>query len=424
VKNWLRKISDWFEGKETSSFPIPIAPDLSWDPAPLSDLISRLHQEPLLRPYLGLRECKVLLQSLQNGHGAENSSELKVLLAKLLVKNQHDHSAVAQSLESFIENRSKTLHVQLEALIRQLEAQNEPTEGTQNNPNAPRTPKQEPPAPPKSPSGDTQAGIAESKGYETSVQVELTLSPNTVSLPEIKDATDTAPTPLPQGHRFILTNDYHPLSRRQMDQIWRFLRKPSRTGQQAENIDLPRTVELFAKQGWLAEPAWQRDKINKVHLVLLIDQSSSMVAWNTFGKQLVVSAIQGGGHRDAEVLWFSNFPQQFESAERPGLLYKDPTRFKSEKMERLLRRCSKQNTEVLIFSDCGAARGGMNEERAKATTAWLQLLKKNVSSVAWLNPMPRRRWGASTADIIQHKVAMFETDQHGLMAAINHLRGR
>lgn len=54
----------------------------------------------------------------------------------------------------------------------------------------------------------------------------------------------------------------------------------------------------------------------------------------------------------------------------------------------LLRRCSKQDTEVLVFSDAGAGRGRMNLERAKATEAFVRLLKTQVSSVAWLNPMP------------------------------------
>lgn len=380
-----------------------------------------LHQEPLLKPYLGLQEGKTLIRALQAGYGAEAPAELKVLLTKLLAKSAQEHATIAHNLDNFLQARSQRQQAVLEEAIRQLEIQAAAAKSGSQKPDiTPPLPPTEPPKPPKPQTGDTRPGTTEKQVYETSVQVELMLSPGALKLPPTEPASPT----LPQGHRFILTNDYHPLSRRQMDQIWRFLRKPSQTGKQAKDVDLTRTVERFAKQGWLDEPAWKREKVNKVHLVILVDQSKSMVAWNSLGKQLVASALQGGGHQDAEVLWFSNLPYQFESEARPGLLYKDPTRFKSEKMEKLLRRCSKQNTEVLIFSDGGAARGGLNEARALATKQWLQILKKHASSVAWVNPMPRRRWGASTADIIQYEVAMFEPDQHGLMAAINYLRGR
>ena len=93
-------------------------------------------------------------------------------------------------------------------------------------------------------------------------------------------------------------------------------------------------------------------------------------------------------------------------------------------MADLLRRCSKQDTELLIFSDAGAARGNLSLERAHATAAFLNILKRHVSSVAWLNPMPPHRWWGTTAELTAHQVSMFETTGRGFMAMINHLRGQ
>ncbi len=399
-----------------------------WNAAPAAELLAALHKEALLRPYLGIGECKTLLNALGSGIGLDDRPQFDLLFTALLIKNKADGDTISRTIEGFFQKRNAEISLEIEAALRQLEAKKEAAQKatgkqTSNNTVPPPVPQ---PAPLPSATG-SGTGSSASPVYETSVQVEIMLSPSTFSLPaseRFKTADTNIAAQPPQGHRFILTDDYQPVSRRQMEQIWRFLRKPSRTGSRAEKIDLPRTIERFARQGWLDQPEWQRDRLNKVHLVLLIDHSSSMLAWNLLGRQLIAAAIQGGGHSRAEVFWFSNLPLQFESATKPGLLFKDTAHLKTEKLENLLRRSSKQDTEVLIFSDGGAARGGLNEERAKRTDVWLQLLKKNVSSVSWLNPMPKTRWWGSTAEWTHHQVAMFEADQRGLMAAINHLRGR
>ncbi len=420
-------MGEWLKSPFTEAV-APTVPALPWDTAPIAELLLRLREEAALRPYLGLQECKTLLKSLGKGYGVEDAKTLDILLAALLVKNKADRAAVPLALEAFFQKRALELDRQVEAVIRALDAQKvveNPTGNKQGAGN--RQQEVEPILSPQPSATETQEAIGAAPKYETEVQMELMLSASTASLASIKppDGTNAElEVQPPQGHPFILTDDYQPVSRRQMDQIWRFLRKPSRTGAQAKDLDLHRTVERLARQGWLDQPEWQREKLNKVQLLLLIDHSNSMLAWHGFGRQLVASALQGGGHRHAEVFWFSNLPHEFESAKKPGLLFKDTAHRQTEKIENLLRRCSNQNTEVLIFSDGGAARGGQNEKRAQLTKEWIEMLKKNTSSVSWLNPMPYTRWWGSTAELTHYEVAMFEANQRGLMAAINHLRGR
>lgn len=123
---------------------------------------------------------------------------------------------------------------------------------------------------------------------------------------------------------YILTNDYQPITVRQMEQVWRFLRKPSRSNTVNPTPDIPKTVEKMAKQGWLDAPVWQQDKTNKVHLLLIIDHMGSMTAWQSLANQLIQTARNGGGHRHAEVRWMHNLPGNFESATKSGILFKDP----------------------------------------------------------------------------------------------------
>ena len=79
---------------------------------------------------------------------------------------------------------------------------------------------------------------------------------------------------------------------------------------------------------------------------------------------------------------------------------------------------------MLIFSDAGAARGGYSEERYELTKKFLAQIKQRVRYIAWLNPMPRKRWANTTAADITRLVPMFEVSRRGLQDAIGVLRGR
>lgn len=397
----------------------PPLPPAGWDGGPATALLLRLREEPALRAKLGVAEAKALLGAFQQGFGLEHRAGLEQLLAMLLVKTAADQEALGRALDDFQLTRARAYWQQAEA-ARQAAV---PKPGTTTPadlalPQEPPTPTPPPPTPPRP--------VPSTPAYQSNIQLELSLSTGaSTALPDLPESAAPADASLPpQGHRFIFTDDYQPVSPRQMDQIWRFLRKPSRTGGRTDELDLPRTVERLARQGWLDRPEWQRDKFNKVHLVLLLDHGGSMLAWQSLARQLAASALGGGGHRAAEIFWFHNLPQQFESAQQSGLLFRDPGHLRSEKMEKLLQRCSKQNTEVLIFSDAGAARGHHNPARIEQTRLWLQLWKRHVSTVAWLNPMPAARWWGSSAEWISHQAGMFESTPRGLMDAVNHLRGR
>jgi hypothetical protein len=83
-----------------------------------------------------------------------------------------------------------------------------------------------------------------------------------------------------------------------------------------------------------------------------------------------------------------------------------------------------QRTVVLIFSDAGAARGGYSEECIELTEAFLTQLRQRVRYIAWLNPMPQKRWFGTTAGEIARLLPMFEMTRRGLQDAIAVLRGR
>ncbi|NWF61469.1 MAG: hypothetical protein HXY43_20010 [Fischerella sp.] len=79
---------------------------------------------------------------------------------------------------------------------------------------------------------------------------------------------------------------------------------------------------------------------------------------------------------------------------------------------------------VLIFSDAGAARGGLSLERLELTEKFLNQLKQKARYIAWLNPMAKERWFGTTAGEIAPLVPMFDFSHQGLDGVIDVLRGR
>lgn len=212
-----------------------------------------------------------------------------------------------------------------------------------------------------------------------------------------------------------LTGEYFPLTARQMKQIWRYLRRPVRQGK-ATQLDVEATVNQIGHQGLLLELMLVPPRVNRAELLLLIDQDGSMVPFHALSRRLAETALQGGRLGRTGIYYFHNCPIEY--------LYRDRYHQEAELASDILtHRCS-ERTAVLIFSDGGAARGGYSDERYKLTQEFLTQLQQRVRHIAWLNPMPRRRWFGTTATEIAHLVPMFEISRPGLQDAISVLRGR
>ncbi len=214
--------------------------------------------------------------------------------------------------------------------------------------------------------------------------------------------------------RYLLMSDYLPVTKRQMKQSWRFLRQQVREGP-LEEVDVEATIDHICRNGFLVEPVRVSRRTNRAELVLLIDTRGSMVPFHALGRRLIQTAERGGRLGRAGVLYFHDCPTEF--------LYSDPAHQKAAAIDRWLVSGGLDRSRILIFSDGGAARGQFDRERLALTADFLEKLNRRVRRVAWLNPMPRARWTATTAEAIARLVPMFEVSQQGLHEAIRVLRG-
>ena len=209
--------------------------------------------------------------------------------------------------------------------------------------------------------------------------------------------------------------EFFPVTRRQMKQAWRHLRRPIREGPATE-LDLEETVKQIGRQGMLLMPVLRPPRINRAALLLLIDQDGSMVPFHRLSRQLIETAQRGGRLGQAGAYYFHNCPTEY--------LYRDVGHQQSMLLDAVLERLRGGHVAVLIVSDAGAARGGFNPDRVLLTAAFLSRLKQQVRHLAWLNPMPHERWRSTTADLIARLVPMFEMSRRGVDSVIDVLRGR
>lgn len=214
---------------------------------------------------------------------------------------------------------------------------------------------------------------------------------------------------------FIQTDEYFPVTRRQMKQSWRYLRRPVRKGPSVD-LDLEATVNTFARQGVLFEPVLVPRRTNQAELLLLIDQDGSMAPFHALSRRLADSALRGGRLRKADIYYFHNCPFDY--------FYRDTAYQEAEAIEDVLHRPHHKLTGLLVFSDAGAARGGISPERIDLTKSFLDRFKRQFRYMAWINPMPYSRWLGTTAEEIMHLIPMFDLSRRGLDNAIRVLLGR
>ena len=214
--------------------------------------------------------------------------------------------------------------------------------------------------------------------------------------------------------RFSIRAEYFPVTKRQMSQNWRSLRRYVRQGIETE-LDVFSTVQRIGKQGIIGQPVLRAPRVNQAQVMLLIDQNGSMMPFHSLSRQLVETAIKGARFKSVEVFYFHNCPDQY--------LFKHFSLSDPILLEDVLANADEE-VSTLIVSDAGAARGTYSPERIDAIENWIGSIKQSIQHLAWVNPMPMTSWVGSSAERVAQSVPMFEMSRLGMGLAIDVLRGR
>jgi uncharacterized protein with von Willebrand factor type A (vWA) domain len=218
----------------------------------------------------------------------------------------------------------------------------------------------------------------------------------------------------PSGREPFILQPRPPVSLRSLIVTWRRFRRALRSGPKVE-LDLAATIAEQSRRGFLDRPVLVAARRNLARLVVLVDVSPSMMAWQPLNSALSES-LRESRLGLAALYYFHNVPDE--------RLYATETLTGPVQIEELLERHA--GSTLLIVSDAGAARGRRDRERIETTRHFLDRVSGQWQPVAWVNPMPRRRWKGTSADRIARfpSLAMTELTEDGLVQAIDLLRGQ
>ncbi len=217
--------------------------------------------------------------------------------------------------------------------------------------------------------------------------------------------------------KYNLSDEYFPVSRRQLIKNWRYLRHKEDAGY-SDEVDVWATVLKIAKNKILDKPVYKSGTVNRKNILYVFaDIRGSMTPFHELTNRIIHTAKTEGGHRDAEVYYFNNFPNNF--------LFRKNNLSGSVPISKALSRANKQYSVAMVISDAGAAKGEkVRMEKGRPQVYMLHRdefhqrpfitdLKKHFSFVLWLNPMPKHRWKNTPAELIARELPMFPLlDEH------------
>lgn len=344
---------------------------------------------------IGVSEYLDVVASVRQGVGLESVGHLRRFCRLLWAKSQEDQELFDIAFAQWVEPRLRT------ARGTQL------PEPPSNNDIPEKFPEES--AMPEPTPGKEEAGSA----VEPVTTSREAAQQNVLQLGLLRPRWDFEMDAGSLSPRYQLTPRF-PLGRREMSAAWRHLRRLQRVGP-PEELDVETTIQDISKTGLFLGPALRPRRRNQARLVVLVDRSDSMAPFAPLVDVLIEAILHGGLLGQTHLYYFHDCPE--------SLLYAQPALTGVLPLQDVLTTQAKGNG-VLIVSDAGSARGYYDEQRLRNTGAFLQALSLHTYTYAWLNPVPPRRWTATTAQDIARSVPMFPLSRDGLGDIVNILRGQ
>lgn len=223
-----------------------------------------------------------------------------------------------------------------------------------------------------------------------------------------------------QKYQFNFQDKFLPFSQRQVRQTWRTLRKQSLI-MDYDSIDVAKTVNLIARQGYYTKPVFKYRPQNELHLLILMEQKGAMLPFQPMANFLAQSArVEVAGQHST--YYFNRTPSILKKeSKKKFFVYQDAELIERIDLEKVLNNPA---VSVLIISEGGAARNEMNYDFLDTIQDTIELIYKYTDKLVWMNPMPQDRWEGTSASLIQEEIPMFEANELGLKMAIKILRGK
>jgi uncharacterized protein with von Willebrand factor type A (vWA) domain len=190
--------------------------------------------------------------------------------------------------------------------------------------------------------------------------------------------------------RYIDYSETNALSGGNLAQALTSLKKLSPAGAR-DQLDLDATIYQSARNGGEIDLVFRRDLLDRIELVLLIDNGGTSMLPHVELTRLLFAKVKDRIKR-CHTYFFHNTIY--------GSVYKDPQRRQRLPTPDLLRRS--QDTRLIIVGDASMApeelvysSGALywgEEDDAESSLRWLERLRDRFRHAVWLNPIPKEIW--------------------------------
>ncbi len=225
--------------------------------------------------------------------------------------------------------------------------------------------------------------------------------------------------------RYVEYSDSSTLSGANLAQALASLKKLAPSGPR-DQLDLDETIYQSARNGGEIELVFRRDLLDRIEVVLLIDNGGSSMLPHVGLTQLLFAKVRDRFKR-CDTYFFHNTIY--------GAVYKDFRRRDPLPTDVLLQR--NPETRLIFVGDASMApdellwpRGSITwgDEDAEASVVWLRRLRDRFRHSAWLNPIPREDWrtayGGTTIKRIGEVFPMEDLTLAGIKKAVEKLNGK
>ncbi|MCA9573610.1 MAG: VWA containing CoxE family protein, partial [Myxococcales bacterium] len=179
------------------------------------------------------------------------------------------------------------------------------------------------------------------------------------------------------------------------------------------------TIDQTAKMGGEIELVFDKDRSNRVRLVLLMDAGGSMAPHYQTVSRLFTAAEELKTFKTFEHYYFHNCVYRW--------LYRDYQTFDRRPTEEVLRELTPQH-RLIFVGDASMAPWelfssgiGFGDSTPSGIDTLGRFAKRCPASV-WINPDPKRYWDHPTVSAIGRTFPMFPLTVDGLRAAVKELR--
>lgn len=197
----------------------------------------------------------------------------------------------------------------------------------------------------------------------------------------------------------------------------RALRKLAKEGE--EVLDLDGTIARTCNNGGDIDLAFEKDRTNRVRVVLLMDAGGSMAPYHQLVSRLFTAAKELKCFKSIEHYYFHNCIYRW--------LYRDYENFDRLLTRDVLRELTPEHRLIFVGDasmapwELFSSYGGFGDPSPPGID-WLERFKSTSPASIWLNPDPKTYWQHPTVSAIGDIFPMFPLSVSGIRDATKKLR--